>query len=197
MDFVWLEGVMEEPVARRLFAEVALDTHRAMFTVAGSNSRFWSRIPDRNASANAGLFVVAFGDLEQEPCATALFKKHLPHGRSPGFILRLAVRMLESWLLADAESMARFLGAPESKVPRNPDKLVHPKKELVTLARRHASHSLRRDLVPEEGHSGVVGPGYRPRMEDFILKRWRPQTARRRSPSLDRALAALEDIAAQ
>ena len=195
VDFVWLEGVMEEPAARRLLAEVPLDTDRATFKVAGSNSQFWSRVPDRNASASAGLLVVALGDLEQEPCAPALLQKHLPRGRSPSFILRLAVRMLESWLLADAETMASFLGAPKSKLPRNPDRLDHPKKELVALARRHASHALRRDLVPEEGHSGVVGPGYRPRMEDFIRERWRPQKARLRSESLDHALVALEKLA--
>jgi hypothetical protein len=196
VDFVWLEGVIEEAVARRLLAEVSLDTACATFAIAGSNSRFWSRVPARNASAKAGLLVFALGDLEQEPCASALFKKHLPRGHSPGFVLRLAVRMLESWLLADAESMAQFLAAPERRLPREPDTLAHPKKELVTLARRHAPYALRRDLVPEEGHSGIVGPGYRPRIEDFICKRWCPQTARRRSPSLDRALTALESVAA-
>ena len=196
VDFVWLEGVMEEPAARRLLAEVPLDAARATYKVAGGNSQFWARVPARNASANAGLLVVALADLEQEPCAGVLFDQHLPDGRAPGFILRLAVRMLESWLLADTESMARFLGAPAGKLPKNPDSLEHPKKEIVTLARRHSSQSLRRDLVPEEGHSGIVGPGYRPRMEDFILKRWRPQTARKRSPSLHRALAALERLAA-
>jgi hypothetical protein len=168
---------------------------QATFKVAGSNSQFWSRVSDRNASAAAGLTVVALADLEQEPCAGALFAKHLPHGRASRFVLRLAVRMLESWLLADTDNIAKFLGAPANKIPRKPDALDHPKREIVTLARRHSPQALRRDLVPELGHTGIVGPGDRPRMEDFILTRWRPQAARKRSASLHRALVALETLA--
>jgi hypothetical protein len=195
VHFVWLEGVLEESAARRLLSSVALDASQAVFKVAGSNSAFWQRVPDRNSTAKAGLKVVALADLEQEPCPCAMIQTHLPHGAVPGFVLRLAVRMLESWLLADSEKMAAFLGVPLSKMPSNPDGLDHPKRELVNLARRHSSKRLKDDLVPEEGHTGIVGKGYRPRMEEYIQKHWRPQVAARNSESLRSALAALKKLA--
>lgn len=105
VHFVWLEGVLEESAAKKLLACCRLDAEQAIFKVAGSNSTFWSRVKDRNASAEAGLIVVGLADLEQEPCARGQIRKHLPKGAASGFVLRLAVRMLESWLLADADKM--------------------------------------------------------------------------------------------
>lgn len=197
VHFVWLEGYLEEPAARKLLHCAALDARHAVFKVAGSNSRFWERVPDRNKTAKAGLTVFGLADLEQEPCAMKVLRKHLPDGKEPAFVLRLAVRMLESWLLADVERMAAFLGAPASKLPVNPDLLDHPKRELVNLARRYASKALKDDLVPEPGHTGIAGKGYRPRIEEFILRHWRPKVAARNSESLRRAMVALDTLAGQ
>jgi hypothetical protein len=195
VDFVWLEGFLEEPVARRLLPVAALDTNQAVFKVAGGNALFWDRMKDRNASAGAGLVVVALGDLEQEKCAPGLLKKHLPRGSAHSLVVRIAVRMLESWLLADVDTMAAFLGAPLAKLPMNPDELENPKLVIVNLARRHGSKTLRADLVPETGSMGIVGKGYRPRMEDYIRRKWRPLVAAQRSESLRRALRALKELA--
>lgn len=195
VHFVWLEGQLEEPAARRILAEVSLDAREATFKVAGGHGRFWARARSYNEAARSGLLLVGLADLEQVPCAGALLTQHLPEGVERGFILRLAVRMLESWLFADLERMAAFLHAPRTKLPKEPDKELHPKRQLVTLARRYSPAALRRELVPEEGHSGIVGPGYRPCIEAFIANDWRPQSARKRSPSLDRALTALERAA--
>lgn len=195
VHFVWLEGVLEESAARKLLACSPLNADEAVFKVAGSNSIFWSRVKGRNASAEAGLIIFGLADLERESCAGNLIRRHLPKGPADGFVLRLAVRMLESWLLADVEKMAAFLGAPVAKMPPNPDELAHAKRELVNLARRHSPHRIQEDLVPEVGHSGIVGKGYRTRMEEYIRKHWRPKVAAERSDSLRRALAALEKLA--
>ncbi|MBK8037408.1 MAG: hypothetical protein IPK22_09775 [Verrucomicrobiaceae bacterium] len=194
VDFVWLEGELEAAVARKLLPELSLDISNAAFGVAKGNSRFWQEISRRNASAKAGLTVVALGDLEQEPCAGQLIARHLPRGCDNKFVLRLAVRMLESWLLADSEKMAAFLHIPLSKLPIDPDNLKHPKHELVRLAQQHGTKAIRQDLVPEQGHSGIVGKGYRPRIEEFIQSHWRPRVAAKRSPSLRRAILALEAL---
>jgi hypothetical protein len=194
VSFVWLEGHLEEPVARRLLADAGLDLSTTKFKVAGGGTKFWPEVKRYNEAARHDLLFVALADLEQEPCPAAVFSRHLPR-RTNSFILRLAVKMLESWLLADGERMAAFLHAPQSRIPQQPDQEEHPKRLLVELARKHAPSALKRDLVPERGLSGVVGPGYRPQMELFINNRWRPQIARHQSPSLDRALAALERAA--
>jgi hypothetical protein len=174
---------------------VPLDARHTIFKVAQGHVKFWERAKAYNQAGNHGSLFIGLADLEQHQCPAALLSKHLPNKRSANFILRIAVRMIESWLLADRERIAAFLDAPQAKVPAEPDRDPHPKHVLVRLARQHAPPALRRDLVPEEGHSGPVGPGYRPQMERFILKQWRPQVARTRSPSLDRAIKALERAA--
>ncbi len=195
VDFVWLEGYLEEPVARKLLAGADLHGENTLYKVAGGTGSFWKRVIDRNESAKAGLVVVALGDLEQESCPGQVIRQHLPTGTCERFALRLAVRMLESWLLADVAAVSRYFGAPLAKIPSDPDSLTHPKLELVNLVRRYGSTAVKRDVVPETGLSGIVGKGYRPRMEEFVTDHWDPARAARNSASLRRANAALARLA--
>jgi hypothetical protein len=100
--------------------------------------------------------------------------------------------MLESWLLAHHKALARFLNVSVDLIPRDPDGEEHPKRTLVNLARRSRTRSIREDLIPEAGSSGVVGKNYTARLTEFIRDPWEPLVAQDRSPSLRRALAALK-----
>jgi hypothetical protein len=158
----------------------------------GGGGRFWKDAPQYNqAAARIGL-VLGLADLESFPCPSGLIQRHLRSSLHPNFVLRIAERMLESWLLADT-GLARFIGIPRELLPRNPDAEVNPKQTLVNLARRSKSRSVRNDLVPEEGSLGIVGKGYTPRMSEFIEHHWRPNEAQQRSESLRRALAAIRE----
>ena len=109
----------------------------------------------------------------------------------PGFTLRIAVRMVESWLMADAESMADALRVNLRQIPARPDLLQDPKRDLVNLARRSRRVEVRRALVPSERSGARVGPDYLKFMRDYVRLHWRPAVAAERSPSLDRALRRL------
>jgi len=102
--------------------------------------------------------------------------------------------MLESWLLAHHDALAAFLKISAAKVPVEPDQEVHAKRTIVNLARKSKSRLLRMDLVPKQGTSGLVGPNYTARMGEFIREHWQPLVAQTRSPSLRRALQAIEQI---
>ena len=195
VDYVWLEGHLEVAVCQKLLGLAGLDGSETIYNVAGGSARFWELLAKRNRSAQAGLLVVALGDLEQHPCPVTLIRRYLPKGPAPGFCLRLAVRMTESWLLADAEAMGKFLHVPLSKLPKAPDQIAHPKRLIVELAQRYAPKALASDLVPPAGMTGLVGPAYRVRMDAFVRQFWHPREARRRSPSLDRAIRALSGFA--
>jgi len=84
-------------------------------------------------------------DLEYE-CAPLLCGEWLPNP-APDMCLRVAVREVETWLLADRERMARFLSVPVSRIPFDPEALDDPKGKLVQLARR----SRRRDIREDSG----------------------------------------------
>lgn len=192
VELIVVEGDLEVEVARKLLDKLGVEFSEDTIVNKRGRTNFWPEVRRFNEVARNLGPVFALADLEGKPCAPALFEQYLPKGRHPTFHCRLAVPMLESWLLADRERFAGFVGAPAIKIPRNPDIEANPKLTVVNLARRYASRALVMDLVPSPGSKGVEGPRYRRRMEEFVRDIWDPLAARSRSRSLDRALLALE-----
>ncbi|CAN5428007.1 hypothetical protein BH20VER3_BH20VER3_03190 [soil metagenome] len=185
------EGALEIPVSLRLLSSLGIETENLHMIDKGGRKAFWRDINKYNqAAARIGL-IVGLGDLENEPCFSAVVSKHLKHKKQPAFLLRLAVRMLESWLLADARGLARYLGVSPSSFPARPDEEAHPKNLLVNIARKSSRRQIIADLVPEPDSRGIVGKGYTPRLSDFVERIWDPRLASDRSDSLKRAMAAL------
>lgn len=188
-----VEGTLEVPAALKMLQDLDLDEGAPEPIDKRGRDAFWRDIGRYNQAAQVAP-VFALADLERQPCATALLAASLPSGRHPNLVLRLAVRMLESWLLAHTDALAQFLTISAALIPRDPDQEEHAKRTLVNLARRSRSRRIREDLVPEPATSAVVGKNYTPRMTEFIRNQWRPLEAQRRSPSLRRALSALQAI---
>lgn len=189
-----VEGDLEVPVAKRILDALCVDYSDARILNKRGRTKFWPEV-DRYNRATPHLGVVfALADLEEERCAPVLLKKHLPKKTHANFVCRVAIRALESWLLADRDRFAEFLQAPFAKLPAKPDALAHPKKTVIDLARQHSPHSLKRDLVPSEGSAGIAGRYYQTRLVEFVTHRWNPSDARRNSSSLDRAMRALEKV---
>lgn len=158
---------------------------------AGGKLRLDKNLAGYNHAARHHLWFV-LRDLDHDaPCAGEVCQQLLPKPQT-GMMLRLAVRAVESWLLADTEAIAHWLGIASSKVPAAPDQLEHPKRELVNLARRSPSSNLRQDLVPRPEARSLVGPGYVSQIRAYVENSWRPEEAAGRSPSLSRCLGALE-----
>ena len=110
--------------------------------------------------------------------------------------LRVATRAIESWLLADAEMLAQYLGISQSRIPSIPDDLDDPKASLINVARMSRRKGLVDDLVPVSGHSGRVGRGYTFRITEFASLHWRPRVARQHSESLKRCMARVRELVA-
>jgi hypothetical protein len=110
---------------------------------------------------------------------------------------RVAVRAVETWLLADQEQITEFLGVPASKVPTEPERIEDPKLFMVNLARRSRWRSLREDMVPRPGSGRAVGPACSSRLIEFVSgskARWRPDVASRCSESLRRCRLCLQRL---
>jgi hypothetical protein len=99
----------------------------------------------------------------------------------------VAVREVESWLLADRGGFSQFLGISDLLVPAQPDLIADPKQTLIELARRSRRGALKTAIVPREGSTAFQGPDYNSCLGDFVRNRWDSNSARGRSPSLNRA----------
>jgi hypothetical protein len=97
---------------------------------------------------------------------------------------RIAVREVESWLLADRESLAAFLGVAESRIPLQPEALANPKETLVNLASSSRRRPIRIDMTPRPASGRSVGPAYTSRLIEYTQSNWRPDIAARHADSL-------------
>lgn len=186
------EGATELRAAHALLSALRADVSSTSFLDLGGSERFWTRAAAYNQAAEkAARLILGIADLESEPCAAGLIASALPD-RHKRFVLRISVRMTESWMLADAENLANFLRVRRGSLPPHPDRLDHPKRELVDLARKSTRSEIRSDMVPGRGSRGIVGPGYSLQIADFLSHHWRPLQAQRHSDSLRRAIAAIK-----
>lgn len=145
--------------------------------------------------ASNGMPYLILTDLDDEECAPIMIKEWLPETRNPNLIFRIAVREVESWVLADRPAFAKFFSISENKVPRKPDELSDPKAYLINLARYSRKRTIREDIVPKQGSTAKQGPAYNERLISFVQDAWNPSNARKSSPSLERAMKAIEAFA--
>lgn len=186
------EGLLEVAVGERLLDVLGIDRTFTRFIPKGGWEAFWRDAPRYNTAARHSGPVLGLVDLEQEPCPSGLIGKHLPHGREASFVLRIAERMLESWLLADRKALAGFMHVAAKHLPEDPDQEENPKLALVNAARHSRRKEVRDDLVPEEGTAGIVGRGYTSRLGEFVREIWQPLNAQNSSQSLRRAIASIQ-----
>jgi hypothetical protein len=186
-----VEGNLEVPATEKLLG--TLGYMGANCTIVNKRGResFWESVGKYNQAASQLGPVFALADLEREPCPSGLIGEHLRGPQHVDYVLRIAERMLESWLLADRESLAKYLRVSADVVPNNPDVESNPKQTLVNLARKSKSRDIREEMTPEPGTPGIVGKNYTGRLTEFLREYWRPLVAQKNSESLRRAIAAL------
>lgn len=187
-----VEGVLDEAVLRHLLSQSG-----RQFTVGacyGKRGKDYLRqnVTRFNYAAAHKPFII-LTDLDEEDCPPGLLSRWLPQGHHANLVLRIAVREVESWLLADRDHLAEFMGIAGADIPQWPDGQHDPKALLIDLARRSRRRDIREDLVPVPGSTSKVGRNYVGRLIQFVRSAWRvDNAARQRSASLDRAIKALQ-----
>ncbi|MBK5914137.1 DUF4276 family protein [Rhodocyclus purpureus] len=189
------EDELSEAVGVRLLAEheqylqPGLRLRKSGFGYLRSNVKRWRELAQRQP-------VVLITDLDQIACPPALLNDWLGgQARPENLLLRVAVREVEAWLLADHVAMQGLLG-DRARLPPAPDALPDPKQHLLGLAKR-APRDVRLDLVQEAGSVSRQGLGYNARLTDLVRMSWSPARAAERSPSLARARRSLGALARQ
>jgi hypothetical protein len=186
-----VEGIVDEAVARKLITEAG----GRPGTIYGKNGKPFLRrhINGYNSAAHHLPWMVLV-DLDHDAeCAPPLCEEWV-QDPAPYLCFRVAVREVEAWLMADAESLAAFLSVALTRIPTDPERLQKPKMEMVNFARHSRRREIREDMVPRERSGRSVGPAYASRLIEYIETQWRPQVATRRADSLRRAIICLKRI---
>lgn len=148
--------------------------------------------------AKSGSHTFILTDLDAAECACALIRDWfaIPQGDPVNLpsqcIFRVAVREVESWVLADHEAWAEYIGIPAGNFSMYPDQLDNPKGHLLDVVRRKGKKKIHREMLPKG--SAHIGPRYNEVLCDFVDSLWAPGRAAEKSPSLDRAIEALKKV---
>lgn len=184
-----VEGIVDQAVVLKLFEASGVVSGTPYVCDGIGNLR--QRLDGFNAGARYSPWFVLC-DLDRNECAPALRSGFLGTGRAEGMELRVAVRAVEAWLMADRQSFASFLGVGMRRIPREPEQLADPKHAVVELARESTRRAIRDGLVPSEASGRRIGPAYTDEVIQYVRRRWSPNRARAASPSLARALERCE-----
>lgn len=186
-----VEGDLDEAVVRKLIASVGGTTGFVYGRTGKPAIR--DKIHGYNNAARHSPWMVLV-DLDQDAeCAAALRTQWVPRPER-NLCFRIAVRQVESWLLADALRLSRFLSVSQGKIPVSPDLIPNAKDAMVSIARQSRRSSVRQDMVPRTGSGRSVGPAYSSTLIEFVASTWQPNSAAKRSESLRRAIKCLERL---
>jgi hypothetical protein len=189
-----VEGLVDQAVFERLVRTVRAEPGHVHRT--DGKPRLLARLGGFNLAARWTPWLVLVDLDDDKECAPPFRQRWLPSA-ARRMCSRVAVRAIESWLLADVERLAEFLEVPSDRIPDRPDAVPDPKRALVKLAARSRSRQIRAELAPREGSGRFVGPLYTSSLIGFVLDTrggWRPGVAARRSDSLQRCLRDLQRL---
>lgn len=183
-----VEGIVDEAVVRTLLGHAGREA--GPIYAQGGKSRLIAKLPGFNAAARFSPWLVVVDLNGDAVCASDFVTATIP-APSPQMMFRVAVRQVEAWLMADRESMARYLHVSQALVPKDPEAEDDPKQTMVNVARASSDRRVRQDMVPTPGGGRKTGPNYAGRLIEFATQRWRPDVAAERADSLSRCMRRL------
>jgi len=186
-----VEGLVDEAVVRRLIA--CAGGHPG--PVYGKNGKpaLRQKINGYNNAARHTPWVVLVDLNSDADCAPPLRHDWLPTP-APRLCFRVAIRQVEAWLMADAETLAAYLGVAKRIIPKDPESLPDGKTAMVNLSRQSRKRAIQQDMVPRPGSGRKVGPAYASRLIEYAQGYWRPEFAAKRADSLRRAIDCLRRL---
>ena len=136
--------------------------------------------------------VLMLTDLDDRSCAPELLNEWLKNPRHPNFMLRVAVREVEAWLLGCDQELRKFLSLRKAVNFPEPEALDNPKLELLSLANSSPRREVREGIVRRDpGGNLFQGPAYNSTLGRFVKNSWNPLSASSKCPSLQRMFTAL------
>ena len=187
-----VEGIVDQAVVLKLFEASGVVSGTPYVCDGIGNLR--QRLAGFNAGAHYSPWFVLC-DLDRYDCAPGLRSRLFGTIQAERMELRIAVRAVEAWLMADRQDFASFLGVSVKRIPHEPERITDPKQAVVELARDSTRRIIRDGLPPSKAGGRRVGPAYTDEVIRYIHRRWSPKRARTASPSLAHALKRCETFA--
>ena len=193
--YLAVEDELSEHVLRRLLKERPVPYAIGPVLQRGGFGYLKKQAPAFNNMARS-VPVLLLTDLDNHTCAPALISEWLAGSRHPDFLLRVAVREVESWLLAADSGLSSYIGVGSSRLHDAPEVLPDPKMELLKLVWSCPRREKREAIVRRDSNGKLLqGPAYNAMLGEFVYQGWQVKNAAKACPSLKRlivALAALE-----
>ena len=133
-------------------------------------------------------------DLDRTVCPAELRAAWIGNRKPPeNLVMRVAVREIEAWILADHQALKTIVGSRGS-FPVDPDSLPDPKQYFLRLVARQARREIREELVAGAGAIASQGIGYNALLGHLVSTVWSPERAAHRSKSLHKARIRLREL---
>jgi hypothetical protein len=169
-----VEGTTDRFAAQRLLAACDLQVDASRVIVTGGKQRFDARIAKYNEAAKfLPWLALRDADRDADGCPVALRRRLLVGPQSEALCLRLAVRTIDAWLLADRAAFSDYFAVPMSRIPIDPERLDRPKDALTNVCRSTRRRAVRQAMVPPDGSHGP-GPEYTANIINYCRAAWRP-----------------------
>jgi hypothetical protein len=185
------EDQLSEAIALRLISEIPTPHFIQHKLGKTGNGYLRSRMGSWYQMAQQQVMLV-LTDLDRANCLLEFRDQWLSGAPPANLLFRIAVREVESWVLADHIAMRALIGA-KGVLPAAPDELADPKQSLLKLA-KSAPKQIREDLLKTIDGGLAQGLGYNARLSAWVNSEWSPQRAAERSPSLARTRLRLKEV---
>ena len=193
--FLVCEDELSEVVMKKMVRELFPVNNLVLRTIRREGRGYIkSRINEFNNQSNMLPFFI-LADLDTDSCAPGLIGQWLKRACRKNLVFRIAVREVESWLLADTYGFANYLGLEHAyilKEVNSPEDLWDPKEKLISIVDHSRKRDLKSDIVGKKQGGGYrQGPGYNTRLAEYIMEYWDIGRAAKKTDSLQRALKAV------
>lgn len=195
MDLIPINLAVEDPLSEAVLRAILHQSNRP-YIVGNCYSKNGFGYLKKNIkgfnNAAKGTPYIVLTDLDRAECPKELIQEWLPSPKHPNLLFRIAVREIEAWLLADSKNFAKFLGISQTLIPQNVDEISDPKQTLINIARKSRNRELHEAIVPQSNSTAKVGRDYNGQLIYFVNNYWQMEVAKLCSPSLQRAINAID-----
>lgn len=189
--YIATEDVLSEAVMERLIASSGHSWSSAVKLRKNGCGYLRKKINELIKLSNR-IPVILLTDLDRCACAPGLIRDWTGGRALPaGMRFRVAVREIETWLMADVEGLSEFLRIPADRFPVDPEAVLDPKRLLLNLVQKHGTRALKAELLPASKAKAGCGLGYNALFGTFARDVWDPRRASCRSDSLARMICCL------